>query len=79
MSDQQPAPQTTDKGRTGRLVVALVIVAAVVAVAVDNRHEVEVGYVVGDVSAPLWVVLVAAGIAGIVVGWLVKHRPRHRD
>jgi uncharacterized integral membrane protein len=79
MSDQQPAPQTTDKGRTARLVVALVIVAAVVAVAVDNRNEVEVGYVVGDVSAPLWVVLVAAGIAGIVVGWLVKHRPGRRD
>jgi uncharacterized integral membrane protein len=65
-----------DTGRTVRLVIAALIVVALVAVALDNREEVEVGYVVGDASAPLWVVLVAAGVAGVIIGWLVKHRPR---
>jgi uncharacterized integral membrane protein len=68
-----------DSGRTVRLVLAAVIIAAIVAVAIDNRRDVEVGYVFSEVSAPLWVVLVLAGVAGIIVGWLVKHRPRHRD
>ena len=28
-------------------------------------------------DAPLWIVLVAAGVVGVLIGWLVKHR-RHR-
>jgi hypothetical protein len=35
-----------------------------------------VRYVVGDVDAPVWVVLVAAGVAGVLIGWLIEHRPR---
>jgi uncharacterized integral membrane protein len=70
--------QPTDRSGTIRLIVAAVIIAALVAVAIDNREEVRVGYVVGEASAPVWIVLVAAGIAGIVVGWLIKHRP-HRS
>jgi uncharacterized integral membrane protein len=80
MSDHQaPAHPTDDRGGAVRWIIAALIVAAIVVVAVDNREEVSVGYVFGDASAPLWVILVAAGIAGIVVGWLVKHRPRHHD
>ena len=71
-------PRRDSAGRMARLVIAAVIVAAIVAVAIDNRGEVDVGYVVGDASAPIWVVLVVAGIAGVVIGWLIKHRPsRH--
>jgi uncharacterized integral membrane protein len=58
-----------------RLVVIVALVAAIVLVAADNRDKVSVGYVIGDVEAPLWIVLVAAGIAGIVIGWLIRHRP----
>ena len=65
------------KGRAVRLVLAVVIVALLIAVVVDNRQEVEIGYVVDQTSAPLWIVLVAAGVAGVIIGWLVKHRPRH--
>jgi uncharacterized integral membrane protein len=42
-----------DNGRITRLAVAALIVVVVVAVAIDNRQEVDVGYVFGDVSAPL--------------------------
>jgi uncharacterized integral membrane protein len=78
MSNHQPPTHVTDD-RSGvvRWIIAALIVVAIVAVAVDNREEISVGYVFGDASAPVWVVLVAAGIAGIVVGWLVKHRPHH--
>jgi hypothetical protein len=35
------------------------------------------GYVFGDVEAPIWMALVAAAAAGIVVAWLMRHRPHH--
>ena len=57
-----------------RLVVAAALVAAIVVVAFDNRDDVRLGYVFGDAEAPVWIVLVAAGIAGVMIGWLVKHR-----
>jgi uncharacterized integral membrane protein len=80
MSDHQPpAHRTGDRAGVARWIIAALIVVAIVAVTVDNREEISVGYVFGDASAPVWVILVAAGIAGIVVGWLVKHRPRHHD
>ena len=68
----------TDRSQVGRLVVIAIIVIIVVAVAIDNRDDTEVGYVFGDVSAPLWLVLLLAGLAGVIVGWLLKHRPRRR-
>ena len=61
--------------RTIRIVIAALIVAVIIAVAIDNSESVEVGYVIGETEAPVWVVLVAAGIAGVVIGWLIKHRP----
>ena len=63
--------------RTIRIVIAALIVAVIIAVAIDNSESVEVGYVIGETEAPVWVVLVAAGIAGVVIGWLIKHRPTH--
>jgi uncharacterized integral membrane protein len=54
------------------------IVVAVVLVAMDNRDDVRVGYAVGDAQAPIWIVIVAAAVAGIFIGWLVRHRPRSR-
>ena len=54
------------------------IVVALVVVAMDNRKDVRVGYAVGDAKAPIWIVMIAAAVAGIVIGWLVRHRPRNR-
>jgi uncharacterized integral membrane protein len=70
----------TSRGVSGivRVTVVAVIVALVLLVAVDNRGDVRLGYVTGSTEAPLWLVVVVAGVAGLVVGWLVKHRPRHR-
>ena len=80
MSDHQPSAHGTgERNGAVRWIIAALIVVAIVAVAVDNREEISVGYVFGDASAPVWVILVAAGIAGIVVGWLVRRRPRRYD
>ena len=78
MSDHSET-SVTARGIGGiiRVTVAAIIVALVVMVAVDNRRDVRLGYVTGSTEAPLWIVLVLAGVAGLLVGWLVKHRPRH--
>ena len=54
------------------------IVVGLVLVAMDNRDDVRVGYAVGDAEAPIWTVIIAAAVAGVFIGWLVRHRPRHR-
>ncbi len=54
------------------------IVVALVLVAMDNREDVTVGYAVGDASAPIWTVIVIAAVAGMIIGWLIRHRPRRR-
>jgi uncharacterized integral membrane protein len=61
-----------------RFLVVAAIIVAIVAVGFDNRDDVRVGYAVGDTQAPIWMVIVIAVIAGMVIGWLIRHRPRHR-
>ena len=69
-----------DAGLALRLVLALVLVAAIVAFAADNRDNVRVGWVVGDGDAPLVVVLLITAVMGAIIGWLLVHRPhRHGD
>jgi uncharacterized integral membrane protein len=76
MSDDRSST-TVDVGRMVRLVVVLAIVTALVLVAVDNRDDVRVGYVFGDTEAPIWIVLALAAVGGVMIGWLLRHRP-HR-
>jgi uncharacterized integral membrane protein len=78
MTDRTGTTSTTvDLARVVRLVVVAAIVAALILVGFDNRDDVRVGYVFGDAEAPIWIVLVAAGVAGVIIGWLLRHRP-HR-
>ena len=76
--DRTTSERARDAGRGLRLLLAAALVAALVVVAFDNRDDVRLGYVFGDAEAPVWIVLVAAGIAGVTIGWLIKHRP-HRQ
>ena len=68
---------TAAAGTWLRLVLGLVLLAAVVAFAVDNRDDVRVGWVVGDSQAPLALVMLLTAVAGAVIGWLLLHRPHH--
>jgi uncharacterized integral membrane protein len=57
-----------------------VLIAVIAAVAIDNSDDTRIGFVFGDVSAPLFVVLILAAIVGALIGWLLLHRPRrHHD
>ena len=66
-----------DVGLLLRWLFIAAIVVAVVVVALDNRSDVRVGYAVGDAQAPIWIVILVAAVAGMVIGWLIRHRPRH--
>jgi uncharacterized integral membrane protein len=67
-----------DAGRAVRWFISGVLLAVLIALAVDNRHEVSVGWVFDEGDAPAWVVLVVAAAVGVIIGWLMAHRPRHR-
>ena len=66
-----------DVAKIFRWLIVAALVVAIVVVARDNRTDTRVGYAFGDAEAPIWVVILLAGVAGIVIGWLVRHRPRH--
>ena len=68
-----------DAGRIVRLVLAIVLVAALVVVALDNTDDVRLGYAVGDANAPIWMVLVIAAVTGVVIGWLLRFRARRHS
>jgi len=78
MSDEHRSSTTVDLGRVVRFALVAVLLAGFVLVAVDNRDDVRVGYLVGDTTAPIWIVLVLAAIGGVMIGWLIRHRP-HRQ
>lgn len=65
-----------DVGHMFRLVIVAAIVIALILVAMDNRHDVTLGYAVGEGQAPVWIVVVAAAIGGMIIGWLMRHRSR---
>ena len=79
MSEREPnleiVRHESHAGTIFRLVIAAAVVVALVVVGMDNRRDVRVGYAFGDADAPIWIVLVAAAIAGMFVAWLVRHRP----
>jgi uncharacterized integral membrane protein len=61
-----------------RLVVGTLILAALVAFALDNRRATHINWIVGNGNQPLAVLLAAAAVAGALIGWLFLHRP-HRQ
>lgn len=60
--------------QTIRIVVWVVVVAAVAVVAALNTQDVEVDWVVGDSTLPLWVVIALSALAGVVIGYVARWR-----
>lgn len=77
VTDSERSSTTVDLGRMIRFGLIAAIIAALVLVAVDNRDDVRLGYVFGDTEAPIWIVLALAAVGGVVIGWLIRHRPHH--
>jgi uncharacterized integral membrane protein len=78
MADEDRDPQAPldaappERKRRGRLFLVGVLVAVGVAFALDNSHEVKIGWVFGDGRAPLVVALAIAFVLGLAIGWLVS-------
>jgi len=79
MAQRRDSAEPRSSAQIARIAVGVILLAAVVAVVVDNRRDTRIGYVFGDVEAPLIVVLLLAAVAGALIGWLLLHRSRHRD
>ena len=73
--EQQGSPrQGADRKEQARLVGAVIVVALIIGLAVDNRHEVKIGYIIGDANVRLiWLLLITA-ILGAVAARLVAWR-----
>jgi uncharacterized integral membrane protein len=63
-----------ERGVSPKLVVGLVLLAAVIAFILDNTHEVRVGYVFGETDVRLIVVLVIVLLVGMFVGYVAGRR-----
>ena len=63
-----------DKQELARIVGLVLAVAVLLALMLDNRQSVTIGYVVGEVKAPLIVVLVVAAVLGGLVARLIEWR-----
>jgi uncharacterized integral membrane protein len=79
IDQQTSAVHRRDAAHVFRLVIVAAIVVALIVVAMDNRDDVRLGYAVGDAQAPVWIALVAAAVAGMIIGWLMRHRSRRSD
>ena len=76
VDEHAAAVHRRDVGRIIRWLLIAAILVAIVLVGFDNRNDVRVGYVVGDTEGPIWIVILAAAVAGMLIGWLIRHRPR---
>ncbi|HEY3671257.1 MAG TPA: LapA family protein [Acidimicrobiia bacterium] len=72
-------PHERDTRRTVRTVLGVVLLVIVVALVVDNRDDVRIGYVFGDVRIPLALVIVLSLLVGVAVGWLFGRRGRRDE
>lgn len=71
------SPATRGLGQRLHLIAMAVLVAFIAALAIDNRQDVDIGWVAGDSSAPLALALVVAFLLGLGVGWLgARHKRR---
>lgn len=60
--------------QTMRIVVWVVIVAALVIFAVVNTQQVAVDWVFGDSELALWVVIAGSAVAGAIIGYVARSR-----
>ena len=77
MSDEEII-ETGRSRLSGRLIAAVIFAAALVVFVVQNTGDTEVTWLFFDSTAPLWLVIVIAAVAGAllseVAGWIVRRR-----
>lgn len=73
-SDKTLAERRVRAGQTVRVIIWLVVAAAVVVFALVNTEKVDVDWVFDDARMPLWVVIGTSALAGAVIGFLASPR-----
>ena len=63
-------------GQTVRVVIWLVVLAAIVVMAAVNTDKVNVDWVVDEAEAPLWLVIGLSAVAGAIIGFAATPRRR---
>ncbi|WCO67165.1 LapA family protein [Iamia majanohamensis] len=76
MADDQHevSSSTATIGQAVKLVIAVVILLALVALAVANSDEVPVDWLLGDTDLPLIVVILGSAVAGALIAALLRRR-----
>ena len=69
-------------GNQAKLLIAALVAVGLAAFIVQNTDSTPVTWLVFDGSAPLWIVILAAAVAGAVLsemgGWMLRRRKRRR-
>ena len=80
LDDEQP---TKKAGGQARLLLVALVAGGLVAFIVQNTDSTPVNWLIFEGSAPLWIVIVAAAVAGAVLselgGYLMRRRKRRND
>lgn len=63
-----------DLARLLRLLVVAAVLIELLLFGLDNRDDVRIGYVVGDTSGPIWLVILASALGGLLIGALTRRR-----
>ena len=63
---------------SGRQIVAAILIIIVLVFAIANLEDAKIDFVFGDITLPLFFVIVGSGLIGALIGASVSRR-RHRD
>lgn len=71
-----PGESRIRAAQTLRVIIWLVVVAALVVFAALNTDEVHVDWAFDTADVPLWLVVAVSAVAGVIIGYVA--RPRRR-
>jgi uncharacterized integral membrane protein len=78
-SENLPSGTRGDRHVTARMVAAALLGALLTLFAVLNSQTVRIHWIVTTTNAPMIVVIVACGLVGAAIAWLVAWRRRRHD
>ena len=59
-----------------KMIVVAILVVIIVILAIANSQDIKVDFVVGDITLPLFVVIVGSALVGLIVGYFLGRRER---